>query len=77
MLFVCCVCFQTADKIFSSNIHLHSLLFINSTVESQTALMEKTRPVAKEFKGKVTVCVCVHVCVGECIFESKSVINRP
>ncbi|XP_023273166.1 protein disulfide-isomerase-like [Seriola lalandi dorsalis] len=44
---------ETAEKIFSSSIHLHSLLFINSTVESQTALVEKSRPVAKGFKGKM------------------------
>uniref|UniRef100_A0A8D2ZKW6 Protein disulfide-isomerase n=1 Tax=Scophthalmus maximus TaxID=52904 RepID=A0A8D2ZKW6_SCOMX len=44
---------ETADKIFSSSILLHSLLFINSTVKSQTALVEETRAVAKEFKGKM------------------------
>ncbi|XP_034455005.1 protein disulfide-isomerase A2 [Hippoglossus hippoglossus] len=44
---------ETADKIFSSSILLHSLLFINSTVESQGALLDASRPVAKEFKGKM------------------------
>ncbi|XP_060944685.1 protein disulfide-isomerase A2 [Limanda limanda] len=44
---------ETSDKIFSSKILLHSLLFINSTVESQTALLDASRPVAKEFKGKM------------------------
>ncbi|XP_071360779.1 protein disulfide-isomerase A2 [Trachinotus anak] len=44
---------ETAEKIFSSSIHLHSLLFINSSVESQAALVEKSRPIAKEFKGKM------------------------
>uniref|UniRef100_A0A7N6C428 Protein disulfide-isomerase n=1 Tax=Anabas testudineus TaxID=64144 RepID=A0A7N6C428_ANATE len=44
---------ETSDKIFTSSIHLHSLLFINSTVESQTTLVEEVRTVAKEFKGKM------------------------
>uniref|UniRef100_A0A4W6ETF4 Protein disulfide-isomerase n=1 Tax=Lates calcarifer TaxID=8187 RepID=A0A4W6ETF4_LATCA len=44
---------ETADKIFTSSILLHSLLFINSTVESQTAFVDKARTVAKEFKGKM------------------------
>ncbi|XP_053273692.1 protein disulfide-isomerase A2 [Pleuronectes platessa] len=44
---------ETSDKIFSSSILLHSLLFINSTVESQVALLDASRPVAKEFKGKM------------------------
>ncbi|XP_028292543.1 protein disulfide-isomerase A2-like [Gouania willdenowi] len=44
---------ESADKIFSSNIHLHSLLFINSTVESQKTLLEQSKVVAKEFKGKM------------------------
>ncbi|XP_028291932.1 protein disulfide-isomerase A2-like [Gouania willdenowi] len=44
---------SSADKIFSSNIHLHSLLFINSTVESQKTLLEQSKVVAKEFKGKM------------------------
>lgn len=45
--------FQVADKIFSSRIRLHTLLFINSTVTSQMELVEEAKPVAKEFKGKV------------------------
>ncbi|TKS68467.1 Protein disulfide-isomerase A2 [Collichthys lucidus] len=44
---------ETADKIFTSSILLHSLLFINSSVESQTALVKDSRPVAKQFKGKM------------------------
>ncbi|XP_045904159.1 protein disulfide-isomerase A2 [Micropterus dolomieu] len=44
---------QTADKIFTSSILLHSLLFINSSVESQTALVDESRAVAKKFKGKM------------------------
>ncbi|XP_044047549.1 protein disulfide-isomerase A2 [Siniperca chuatsi] len=44
---------QTADKIFTSSIILHSLLFINSSVESQTALVDESRTVAKKFKGKM------------------------
>uniref|UniRef100_A0A665W7E2 Protein disulfide-isomerase n=1 Tax=Echeneis naucrates TaxID=173247 RepID=A0A665W7E2_ECHNA len=46
---------ENADKIFSSKIHLHSLLFINSTVEREKAFVEKSWAVAKEFKGKVTM----------------------
>lgn len=44
---------ETADMIFSSSVHMHSLLFINSSVESQTALVDECRTVAKEFKGKM------------------------
>uniref|UniRef100_A0A665W7G1 protein disulfide-isomerase n=1 Tax=Echeneis naucrates TaxID=173247 RepID=A0A665W7G1_ECHNA len=44
---------ENADKIFSSKIHLHSLLFINSTVEREKAFVEKSWAVAKEFKGKM------------------------
>uniref|UniRef100_UPI003AAFEB12 protein disulfide-isomerase A2 n=1 Tax=Centroberyx gerrardi TaxID=166262 RepID=UPI003AAFEB12 len=44
---------KTADKIFGSKIHTHSLLFFNSTAESQTTLLDNYRTVAKEFKGKV------------------------
>lgn len=44
---------ETAEKIFTSSITLHSLLFINSTVSTQTDLVEQTRPVAKDFKGKM------------------------
>ncbi|XP_030595097.1 protein disulfide-isomerase A2 [Archocentrus centrarchus] len=44
---------ETADKIFNSGINLHSLLFVNSTVESQMSLVDESRTVAKEFKGKM------------------------
>ncbi|XP_014832927.1 PREDICTED: protein disulfide-isomerase-like isoform X3 [Poecilia mexicana] len=43
---------EVADKIFASRIRLHSLLFINSTVQSQLELVEQAKAVAKEFKGK-------------------------
>ncbi|XP_010776026.1 protein disulfide-isomerase A2 [Notothenia coriiceps] len=44
---------ENADKIFSSSIKIHSLLFINSSVKSQTALLDESRTIAKEFKGKM------------------------
>uniref|UniRef100_A0A3Q2SQP4 Protein disulfide-isomerase n=1 Tax=Fundulus heteroclitus TaxID=8078 RepID=A0A3Q2SQP4_FUNHE len=44
---------EVADKIFTSRIRLHSLLFINSTVASQAKLLEEAKPIAKEFKGKM------------------------
>ncbi|XP_059186921.1 protein disulfide-isomerase A2 isoform X2 [Centropristis striata] len=44
---------ENAEKIFTSSILLHSLLFINSGEESQTALVEEARAIAKEFKGKM------------------------
>jgi len=44
---------QNAEKIFGSKVQTHSLLFINSTEETQAALLEPYRTVAKEFKGKV------------------------
>ncbi|XP_042341616.1 LOW QUALITY PROTEIN: protein disulfide-isomerase-like [Plectropomus leopardus] len=44
---------ESAEKIFTSSIHMHSLLFINSSVESQKALVDQSRTIAKEFKGKM------------------------
>ncbi|XP_074538670.1 protein disulfide-isomerase A2 [Halichoeres trimaculatus] len=44
---------EVADKIFSSSILLHTLLFINSSVESQTALIGESKAVAKKFDGKM------------------------
>ncbi|KAM9770331.1 protein disulfide-isomerase A2 [Menidia menidia] len=44
---------ESADKIFNSRIRLHSLLFINSTVTSHMNLIDESRAVAKEFKGKI------------------------
>ncbi|XP_068445163.1 protein disulfide-isomerase A2 [Clinocottus analis] len=44
---------DNAEKIFSAGINLHSLLIFNSSVEGQTALVDKSRSVAKEFKGKI------------------------
>ncbi|XP_037620533.1 protein disulfide-isomerase A2 [Sebastes umbrosus] len=44
---------ERAEKIFGASVQLHSLLFINSSVESQTTLVDEARTVAREFKGKV------------------------
>ncbi|XP_029293771.1 protein disulfide-isomerase A2 [Cottoperca gobio] len=44
---------ETAEQIFTSKILVHSLLFINSSVQSQTALMDESKTIAKEFKGKM------------------------
>ncbi|KAL6110933.1 pdia2 [Pungitius sinensis] len=44
---------ENAALIFSSGIHLHCLLFINSSVESQNTLVHQSRPIAKEFRGKM------------------------
>ncbi|XP_026129054.1 protein disulfide-isomerase [Carassius auratus] len=44
---------ENAELIFSSKVRNHMLLFINTTVESQNALLEDFRDVASEFKGKV------------------------
>lgn len=46
---------QNADQIFSSKVRKHMLLFINTTVESQNALLEDFRDVASEFKEKVSL----------------------
>ncbi|XP_056265824.1 protein disulfide-isomerase A2 [Pseudoliparis swirei] len=48
---------ETADNIFNSGIPLHGLLFINSSVESHAALVDQSRPIAKEFKGKMLMVV--------------------
>ncbi|CAM4501269.1 unnamed protein product [Leuciscus chuanchicus] len=44
---------ENADQIFSSKVRKHMLLFINTTVETQNALLEDFRHVASEFKEKV------------------------
>nr|XP_046273864.1 protein disulfide-isomerase A2 [Scatophagus argus] len=44
---------KTAEKIFTSSILLHTLLFINSSVEDQKSLVEESRTAAKKFKGKM------------------------
>ncbi|XP_068178286.1 protein disulfide-isomerase A2 [Antennarius striatus] len=44
---------KTSQQIFSSSIRVHALLFINSTVESQTSLMKESKTVAQKFKGKM------------------------
>ncbi|KAL7852858.1 hypothetical protein SRHO_G00186430 [Serrasalmus rhombeus] len=44
---------ENADKIFGSKVHNHLLLFINTTIESQNALLDDYRAAAGEFKGKV------------------------
>ncbi|XP_040042015.2 protein disulfide-isomerase A2 [Gasterosteus aculeatus] len=44
---------ENAPLIFSSGVHLHCLLFINSSVESQTVLVHQSRPIAKELRGKM------------------------
>uniref|UniRef100_A0A3Q3LTR7 Protein disulfide-isomerase n=1 Tax=Mastacembelus armatus TaxID=205130 RepID=A0A3Q3LTR7_9TELE len=52
---------EIAPQIFSSSILLHSLLFINSTVESQKAMVDESRTIAKEFKGKVMLFIVIDV----------------
>ncbi|XP_077381306.1 protein disulfide-isomerase-like [Festucalex cinctus] len=44
---------QSGDKIFSSKVRLHCLLFINGTLESHTALVDQVRTLAKAYKGKM------------------------
>lgn len=44
---------EKAQAIFTSSIKLHTLMFINSTVESHTALVGECRSVARDFKGKM------------------------
>uniref|UniRef100_A0A8C1A5X8 protein disulfide-isomerase n=1 Tax=Cyprinus carpio carpio TaxID=630221 RepID=A0A8C1A5X8_CYPCA len=44
---------KNADQIFRSKVRNHMILFINTTVESQNALLEDFRDVASEFKEKV------------------------
>ncbi|XP_051993881.1 protein disulfide-isomerase-like [Xyrauchen texanus] len=44
---------ENAELIFSSKVHKHILLFINSTLESHNAVLEDFRAVASEFKDKV------------------------
>uniref|UniRef100_A0A8C2CRH8 protein disulfide-isomerase n=1 Tax=Cyprinus carpio TaxID=7962 RepID=A0A8C2CRH8_CYPCA len=45
---------ENAEQIFSSKVRNHMILFINTTVESQNALLEDFRDVASEFKEKVS-----------------------
>lgn len=58
------LCFQNTEKIFTSSQTLHSLLFINTSVEAQVALLEESRTTAKKFKGKV-MALCLHVRLDE------------
>lgn len=44
---------ELSDKIFAAKVKLHSLLFINSSVESQVALVEETRAVARKYRGQL------------------------
>ncbi|XP_052403198.1 protein disulfide-isomerase A2 [Carassius gibelio] len=44
---------ENAEQIFRSKVRNHMILFINTTVESQNALLEDFRDVASEFKEKV------------------------
>ncbi|XP_077575784.1 protein disulfide-isomerase A2 [Stigmatopora nigra] len=44
---------ETGDKIFSSSIRLHCLLFVNSTAENHKALVDGVRVIAKSYKGKM------------------------
>ncbi|XP_051559803.1 protein disulfide-isomerase A2 isoform X2 [Myxocyprinus asiaticus] len=44
---------ENAELIFSSKVHNHILLFINSTVKSHNEVLEDFRVVASEFKDKV------------------------
>lgn len=60
-----CVSFQSAQKIFTSGYVVHGLVFFNSSVESQVAMVEESRSLAKKFKTKV-MCLCLLVCVCVC-----------
>ncbi|KAJ0033580.1 hypothetical protein NQD34_000687 [Periophthalmus magnuspinnatus] len=44
---------EKSQAIFGSSIKLHTLMFINSTIDAHVALVEETRSVAKDFKGKI------------------------
>ncbi|KAJ8413566.1 hypothetical protein AAFF_G00080730 [Aldrovandia affinis] len=44
---------QNADKIFGSKVHDHLLLFINSSTEASSQILETYQGIAAEFKGKV------------------------
>ncbi|CAJ1052604.1 protein disulfide-isomerase A2 [Xyrichtys novacula] len=44
---------EVADKVFTSGITTHCLLFINSSVETHMTLIDESRAVAKKFKGKM------------------------
>ncbi len=46
---------QNAEQIFKSKVRNHMILFINTTVESQNAVLEDYRAAASEFKEKVSV----------------------
>uniref|UniRef100_A0A8C6UC36 protein disulfide-isomerase n=1 Tax=Neogobius melanostomus TaxID=47308 RepID=A0A8C6UC36_9GOBI len=51
----------TPEAIFSSSIKTHALLFINSSVDAHTTLVEEARGVARDFKGKVILFVLLDV----------------
>ncbi|KAJ0051278.1 hypothetical protein NL108_017674, partial [Boleophthalmus pectinirostris] len=44
---------EKSQAIFSSSVKVHTLMFVNSTIDAHMALVEETRAVAKDFKGKI------------------------
>ncbi|XP_034043969.1 protein disulfide-isomerase A2 isoform X2 [Thalassophryne amazonica] len=54
---------EIAEKIFTSSVRNHNLLFINSIVEHQKALLDEFRAVAKEFRGKI-IFIVIDVAAG-------------
>lgn len=44
---------EKSQAIFTSSVKTHALIFINSSVEAQSALLDEARAVAKDFKGKI------------------------
>lgn len=54
-IFIYIIFLQNAEQIFKSKVRNHMILFINTTVESQNALLEDFRDAASEFKEKVSV----------------------
>lgn len=44
---------EKTQAIFTSSIKTHFLMFINSSIDAHTALVEEARSVARDFKGKI------------------------
>ncbi|MCJ8747677.1 hypothetical protein PDJAM_G00156090 [Pangasius djambal] len=44
---------ENGEKIFSNKVHNHLLLFLNTTTESHTALLDDYRAAARDFKEKI------------------------
>ncbi|KAI5616123.1 protein disulfide-isomerase A2 precursor [Silurus asotus] len=54
---------ENGDKIFSNKVHNHLLLFLNTSTETHSALLDHYRAAARDFKEKASFCVILFVTI--------------